>query len=174
SPNEDLRLWTFWPDPSLTTRYGPMNPGPWIGRTSEARLEEGLQRRKQRLRLVDQDVLGVQPAVDHDQRLGLARARVELLCMVGWNEPVRAAVRDEQGRGCDAIDGPGEGGRRTDGEREPRPPPPAAQDQGRAAQQPRAEEVVIEQEQVARGGDQGHGVERPMSRGGQAHVVATE
>lgn len=51
----------------LMDQYGPMNPRVWIGPTSEHRQEEPFEGREQRLRLVDEHVLRVQPALEDQQ-----------------------------------------------------------------------------------------------------------
>jgi hypothetical protein len=50
-----------WPE------YGPMNPRVWIGPASEHRQEEPFEGGYERLRLVDEHVLGVQPALEDQQ-----------------------------------------------------------------------------------------------------------
>src|SRR6185369_820313 len=96
-----------------------MNSGRWIHRplgrlTSvvgtglQMRVEETRQRQNQRLRVVEEDVLRVQAAVEQDQRFRLAGAGEESARVAGWDQPVRPAVGDEQRRGRDAIDDTGE------------------------------------------------------------------
>ena len=70
------------------------------------------ERRHERLRLVHQDVLRVQRALDHDAATSGSPARAKR--SRAWrrrDQPVRRAVRQQQRRGRDAIDDAGQGRR---------------------------------------------------------------